>query len=252
MIYLRLLLVFLHKLLMEKTKRPLIMEIEAHHEGCPAIETSEKIKDSSTSFISISGTDKHGEYVVQEFRSPEIEKFIQKFSKHKGVKKLEVLMESKEKAVVRTLSKDSLFVESAGKTGCVVLPFTGTIGGIDRYTLLVPSQKSFDKLNKLLEGRYDFRLKSKHFLEPKEELALDTFNTTGFLKLASASKLLTKKQIDAFELACKMGYYARPKKVNLEELARESGISKPAYAELVSKAESKLLPVFNEILALLR
>jgi predicted DNA binding protein len=237
---------------MEKTKRPLIMEIEAHHEGCPTIETSEKIKDSSGKVISISGADKHGVYHINEFRSPDIEKFIEHVSKHKGVKKLDVLMKDKNKAIVRLLTSKSMFVDSVGKTGCVVLPFTGTIHETDYYTLLIPTQKSFDKLNELLEGKFDFKLKSKHFLKPKEELALDTFNTTGFLRLAEATNMLTKKQADAFELACNRGYYSRPKKVNLEDLGHEFGISKPAYAELLSKAESKLLPIFNEILAMLR
>ncbi len=237
---------------MEKRKQPLIIELEAHHEGCPAIETSEKVKDSSIKVVSVSGADKHGEYGIYEVRSPEIGRFIDGISKHEGVKKLDLLMKSRDRAVVRMLTKGSLFVDSVAKTGCVILPFTGTINEMDRYTLLVPSQKSFHNLNQLLDDKYSFKLKSKHYLKPKEELALDTFNTTGFLRLAEGSRMLTKRQLEAFELACKSGYYARPKKVNLGDLAREFGISKPSYAELLSKAESKLLPVFNEILALLR
>ncbi|MFH0817294.1 MAG: helix-turn-helix domain-containing protein [Candidatus Micrarchaeota archaeon] len=237
---------------MEKKRQPLIIEFEAHHEGCPTIETSEKVKGSSDRVISISGADSHGVYHINEIRSPDINKFLEKISKHRGVKKLDVLLKGKDTAMVRLLTDKSMFVDSVGKTGCIVLPFTGTKHETDYYTLLVPSQKSFEKLNELLEGHYDFKLKSKHLMKPKEELALDTFNTSGFLKLAEANRILTQKQADAFELACKRGYYERPKKARLVELASEFGISKPAFAELLSKAESKLLPVFNEIVSMIR
>ncbi|MFH1447657.1 MAG: helix-turn-helix domain-containing protein [Candidatus Micrarchaeota archaeon] len=237
----------------KKNRKPLIVEFEASHDGCPAIESTLKVHDSSTRYIMTSGSDGKNTYGVEEFRSPEIEKLVEKYAKHPGIRKIDVLMKKGDRALVSIIyPKDTLFVHSAGRTGCVVLPFTGTVGGVDHYTILAPSEKSYAKLMALLEEKFEFKLKSKHFLKPKEELALDAFNTSGFLKLASANKLLTERQVAAFELACKRGYYARSKKTTLEELARELGISKPAYAELLRKAESKLLPVFNEILALLR
>lgn len=238
---------------MAETKKPVIMEVHAQHDGCPAIAATSKVAGSTVRYIMTTGSDEKNSYGVEEFRSPQVGKVIEQYARHPGIRKIDVLMRKGDRALVNLVyPKDTLFVHSARKTGCVILPFTGTVDGVDHYTILAPSKKSFDGLMGLLDEKFEFKLKYKHFLKPKDELALDAFNTSGFLALASANRLLTDRQAEAFQHACKMGYYARPKKATLEELALGLGVSKPAYAELLSKAEGKLLPVFNEILALIR
>jgi predicted DNA binding protein len=58
--------------------------------------------------------------------------------------------------------------------------------------------------------------------------------------------------MEVFDLACRYGYYEEPKKISIEELAAKLGISPSTCAELLRKAERKLLPVLSDILRMIR
>ncbi len=53
---------------------------------------------------------------------------------------------------------------------------------------------------------------------------------------------LTSLQKKALELAIKEGYYESPKKTNLRELAKQTGVSLATYQKHLQKAESKIIP----------
>ncbi|MFA6461354.1 MAG: helix-turn-helix domain-containing protein [Candidatus Woesearchaeota archaeon] len=53
---------------------------------------------------------------------------------------------------------------------------------------------------------------------------------------------LTEKQRSALELAIKEGYYAIPKKIETDKLAKLMKLSRATYQEHLRKAEAKLLP----------
>lgn len=57
---------------------------------------------------------------------------------------------------------------------------------------------------------------------------------------------ITEKQLQAIRLAIERGYYESPKKINLEQLAKEIKISKETFFEHLAKAESKILPFLTE------
>ncbi|MFB6134287.1 MAG: helix-turn-helix domain-containing protein [Halanaeroarchaeum sp.] len=52
---------------------------------------------------------------------------------------------------------------------------------------------------------------------------------------------LTEKQREAMELAIEKGYYARPRRISLKELAREFDISEQALAQRLARAEEKVM-----------
>lgn len=54
-------------------------------------------------------------------------------------------------------------------------------------------------------------------------------------------RALTPRQSAAIETAYRLGFYAFPRRTNLREIARILGISRPAAAELLRRAEGKLL-----------
>lgn len=59
---------------------------------------------------------------------------------------------------------------------------------------------------------------------------------------------LTKNQKKALEIAIKHGYYDYPKKIKMEKLAKEMGISYSTYQAHLKKAEGKLLPeIYKEL-----
>ena len=57
---------------------------------------------------------------------------------------------------------------------------------------------------------------------------------------------LTKKQKKALELAVKEGYYAYPRKIGLEELAKKMSISYSTFQAHLRKAEQKILPIMSK------
>ncbi|UHQ96262.1 helix-turn-helix domain-containing protein [Natrinema halophilum] len=59
--------------------------------------------------------------------------------------------------------------------------------------------------------------------------------------------LLSERQREIFELACRHDYYAWPREVTTRELADEAGVSKTTLLEHLRKAEAKLLdPAIDE------
>ncbi len=53
---------------------------------------------------------------------------------------------------------------------------------------------------------------------------------------------LTAKQLAAFQLACKEGYYTYPRKVSLEQLAKIARISYSTFKEHLRRAEERIMP----------
>jgi predicted DNA binding protein len=119
--------------------------------------------------------------------------------------------------------------------------------------LLAPGFKYLKNFIELVgEKGYGLKIKSRRNLKQGDKLSLESFRTCGFTKLKAASELLTDRQMEAFDLACSSGYYEEPKEITLEELANNLGISESTYAELLRKAERKLLPILDEILKMIR
>ncbi|WP_290819189.1 helix-turn-helix domain-containing protein [Halovivax sp.] len=52
---------------------------------------------------------------------------------------------------------------------------------------------------------------------------------------------ITPKQWEALELAHERGYYERPRRTNLDELAAELGVSKSAVSQRLCAAEARLV-----------
>ena len=118
--------------------------------------------------------------------------------------------------------------------------------------MLAPNFASFKKFLASVEGKYDIKIKSKRYLDQSTRLSLDTFRTAGFLQLKTASEILTDKQMEAFDTACRYGYYEEPKKISIEELSGKLGIGPSTCAELLRKAERKLLPILSDVLRVMR
>ena len=94
----------------------------------------------------------------------------------------------------------------------------------DRWSLLLPRSPQISKLIASLReaagerGPRVYRARSYH---PEQSL--------------------TPRQSAAIETAYRLGFYAFPRRTNLQEIARILGISRPAAAELLRRAEGKLL-----------
>jgi len=59
---------------------------------------------------------------------------------------------------------------------------------------------------------------------------------------------VTKQQLKVLEKALSLGYYEQPRRVNLDELARELGMSKSTVASILRRVEAKAVKMFYEFL----
>lgn len=100
--------------------------------------------------------------------------------------------------------------------------------GLQFHDVLSPTRRHFANLLKTLQKRFT-DVKIKHFMS-KPVKAFDF--------------LLTPKQLEAFELAFKLGYYCIPRQVKIEDLAIKAGIKRVAMQERLRRAELRIFSEF--------
>jgi hypothetical protein len=107
--------------------------------------------------------------------------------------------------------------------GCQFLPGGGT-GARDRWSLVIPRSPV------ALRGLA--RLRARGPDAPAPILGMHRF---------VPERTLTPRQATALETAHRLGFYNFPRRTNLHEIARILGVSRSTAAELLRRAESKML-----------
>lgn len=238
---------------MVEKNQPLIVELEQSHQ-CTSIEVCDKLKDVRIKWLATISGDKKTVTNLFEIDTEHLKTVVQKARAHKNIREVQIVLQGPKKSQI-TVRQDRAVATAPylAKTGTMWLQPTWSEGGVDKVTMLAPNFKSLKAFIDLVsEHGYDLKIKSKRYVTPAESPTLDTFRTSGFTKLKFASELLTDRQMEAFDLACRYGYYEEPKKISIEELASKLGVSQSTFAELLRKAERKLLPVLNDIMRFMR
>lgn len=236
----------------KRTRTSLLIELEQVHDCC-SVAVTEKDKDSRLKWLATVGENE--KYVINLFEliSSQPKKFIEHLKTHKDVGEVKIISLQKDKAHISVASKKS---ESTSKhlarSGTAWIEPTWSEDGLDKVTMIAPDFKSFKKFLSSVEGKYDIKIKSKRYIDDSTKISLNTFRTAGFLQLKTASELLTDKQMEAFDIACRYGYYETPKQITLLELSQKLDTSEAALSELLRKAERKLLPILSQIIKNLR
>lgn len=235
------------------TDTPLIVELEQVHD-CTSIAVTDKIKDVKIKWLATIGEDAKTITNLFEVDSAQLKRIVDLWKAQPTVKEIQIVMVGTQKSQLLVKANKNLATAPAlAKTGTMWIEPTWTESGVDHVSMLAPNYKSLKEFMELVKDRgYDLKIKSKRFITPNEIVSLNTFRTTGFSKLKVASELLTDRQMETFDIACRYGYYEQPKKISIEELADKLGISSSTCAELLRKAEKKLLPILNEILRVMR
>ncbi len=233
--------------------QPIIVELEQSHQ-CTSIEVCDKLKDVRIKWLATISGDKKTVTNLFEVDTENLKGVVDKARVHKNIREVQVVLIGPKTSQISVRQDRSVSTAPyLAKTGTMWLQPTWSEGGVDKVTMLAPNFKSLKAFIELVsEHGYDLKIKSKHYLTPSESPNLDTFRTSGFTKLKFASELLTDRQMEAFDLACRYGYYEEPKKTSIEELADRMGVSQSTFAELLRKAEHKLLPVLNDIMRFMR
>ncbi|MDO8553815.1 MAG: helix-turn-helix domain-containing protein [Candidatus Micrarchaeota archaeon] len=238
---------------MSEKNQPLIVEMEQVH-NCISVEVCEKLKDLKLKWLATINSDEKAVTNLFELDSEKLKKAVQKIREHTNVKDVKIIINGPKKSQITiTTIRSVATAPYLAKTGTMWIEPTWTEGGVDYVTMLAPNYKSLKQFMDLVsEKGYDLKIKSKRYLDPKETLSLDTFRTSGFTKLRTAGELLTDRQMEVFDLACRYGYYEEPKKISIEELGIKLDISPSTCAELLRKAERKLLPILSDVLRIMR
>lgn len=231
-------------------RKPIAAEVDIIHD-CVIVDVTERLKEGSVKMVSNWIAGNHL-YAVLEIDSSQPERYIQAFKKHKLVHGLTTVFRGKGSAtVIIELDYGKTVTEALAKSRCVLLEPTVTTAEFgDRVVFLAPGDKNLKLFFDALEDDFQFRLRSKRYLGKGDLVNFDFFRTTGFLKFRNIFEQLTPAQREAFELACKEGYYRVPKRITLGEIAVRAGLSEPTFREHLRKAEQKLLPVLEEVLRL--
>jgi len=232
---------------------PLIVELEQVHR-CISLEVSDRLKDVRIIWIATIGSDQTTVSNLFEIPTEGSDKTITKLKEHPDVVSLSVLQIGP--SITQIIIREKKEVATApflAKTGVAWLAPALSEEGVDKVTMIAPDFSNLRAFIDLVsEKGYDIHIKSKRYLDGKSAPSLETFRSSGFSKLKLASEILTDRQMEAFDLACRHGYYEEPKRITIEELALKLGISQSTCAELLRKSEKKLLPVLNDVLRLIR
>ncbi len=234
-----------------KDSKPILLELDAVH-PCWCIESVNKCEGARISLIS--SLFNEGDVVsgLYDLRADDVAKFIDTLRKHKWVKEIRVVEKTKTHALAFIKSKhDALIIETIAKTGSAPLEPTLTADGKDTVAVLVPDENALRALASTMKDNFEYKLKWRKNLgggNEKDGAPLQMFDAADFMKMRVATESLSEKQREAFLLATKRGYWNSPKRVDIEELARESGVNEATFSEHLRKAEAKVMPFLAEVL----
>ena len=236
----------------EKNKKPLIVELELTH-NCFCTDIPERMKDGKIKYVAYTGSSPHSVYHLFEVRAPDLDRVLERIRKHPTVKQVQILRKSDNIAEIHAeTDKDPSTAKALLKSKSIFMEPAMYEGGVEKIVVMAPSDDSFRQFLNSLDESFNVKLKSKHYIKKNEKISMDFFRNSGFLKLRAAADLITEKQLEAFQLACKHGYYEEPKKISMKELAEMNGISEAAFSELLRKAERKLLPILADVIKVVK
>ncbi len=231
---------------------PLIVELEQVHK-CVSCDASERLHGIKIRWLMTLSSDRNTVTNLFEIGSDELAGMLERSRSLKEVREVRVVQKGERTSWVAIRADNCISTApKLASSGVAWLQPTYSQNGTDVVTLFAPSYHNYRKFLEIVEGNYDIRLKSKRFITTKEKVNFDIFSSSGYLQLKSASELLTPRQYELFDLACRYGYYEEPKKVSLQELGAKLGISESTAAELLRKSERKLMPIMSDIMRVMR
>lgn len=228
--------------------RPLIAKIEYNH-NCICSDVPERHPDTTVKYLAEIGQTKDTISHLFNVSNGDIPGFIDAWKGHPTLKDLRILRKTKDSADVITVTEeDASTAHALRSANCAFISTPAYDSGIERIRLFAPSFDALKQFLDSLKNSYNITVKSKHYLKPKEKIRSENFISSSYQELVSATDLLSKRQMRAFSLASRYGYYDMPKRCTLSKIAEEMGISDAAAGELLRKVEKKLLPTLAKII----
>lgn len=117
---------------------------------------------------------------------------------------------------------------------------------------LLQSSECIATLEKIREGRllYSVTLPDRSGLAPLVEALRESGSTVTVTRICTAdevdgeSPVLTEKQFETIQLAIRAGYYDRPRRATLDDLATELGITTSAASQRLNSVKRRLIDTY--------
>lgn len=208
-------------------------DLRVQHNGClmtslrPGTVAMQVSADEECDLVLVQGDAGEVERVVRHIESDNLEPF-------------DVMGRTATSALVRTRNPPVGVIPTILAAGCTILWPAVYRDGWEHYTLLAPNEARLRALVRRLArfGTTELRAASD---VPAESVGA----TVPVADLASG---LTKRQLEALQLAVRSGYYEVPRRVEARELAAQVGLGRSTFEEHLRKAELHAMRRFAGIL----
>lgn len=149
---------------------------------------------------------------------------------HRNIRRADVLQRRPGSWILETMDTEAEVSNALIGAGLVFLPPVVISGGTETYRVFALDRKQVDRAVKALTPKNRVLVRSIH------ERVVAT----------SPLAALTEKQREALEVAYEEGWYDRPRRAGQDALARRLGVSRPALAERLSRAEANVMRALFE------
>jgi predicted DNA binding protein len=154
-----------------------------------------------------------------------LKKIVDRIKKHPDIAKVETT-QSKDGGFIATVqTKRCHACRALSKSECFLMSSMATASGSLIWKILAPDDKSVTRLIEDLEKRGC---------------------RVNFLSISPVDhkEILTARQREIVKYAYEEGYYDLPKKITIEKLAKRFRVSPSTLAEILQRAEKKILGIF--------
>lgn len=222
--------------------------LRVKHKWCPFSEVSEKFPNiMAYTFSQLKFPDEKNKFLCKIVGDGgERERYIRAFKRHPLVKELELISSVKDTSVISVIvnyTKKRKSVKSIIEgMGCYHADMVVFKEGFEEWIVYNKDPKVIeDLIKKLTDEGCEVKMARTYPIDSWE----DSIERIGLKEITSS---LTAKQIHIFKVAYSMGYYDRIRKVSLEQVAKQVGMSKPAVWSHLHKVEEKIMKVVSELI----
>jgi len=182
------------------------------------------------SLIAINGPEGFGIIESLDGTETPLKQYVKFMKRSKSIREFEISHRSETEYWTRAIHhmRNKSIHETVLESGCMTrLPII-IADGKQTHTILAPSQEEFSRLYDNLRRRFTSVVLEGIRRHPR----------------GMSTRLLTRKQEEAFRIAYMKGYYEIPRQCEIEQLADGVGIRRVAFQERLRRAERTIMGEF--------
>ncbi len=217
------------------------------HEGCPFTEVSQRFPDvEAYAFSQQRLPDGKTKFLIKcTGNDKDRKKYFRAFKAHPLTVSLELISETKEASVMSAVVDYSKIKGNIMSTvEAADVHFSEMVThkeGSEEWVIYAKDESVIDTVIKSLEASgCNVKMVQTHPIESWEDSTLR-------MVLKEDLNSLTAKQKYIFKVAYSMGYYDGKRKVSLDQIAKELGVSKPAVWRHIQNIEEKIMKIVSEL-----